>query len=169
MNRRLIRSDHLTIRSDGHSEPFAISPTQASSQSGARPAPAREAVTRLANRDLQALWPAKLPLRRRTGARAEAISSDQSAWRPATPRLCAKRRLRAGCPFDRQLPQATRNSQRDLRDQCRATAATRGSRVDRDGPCPRRPRFRQGGRHSRRHGCVLSCCWRLAVRSGEGQ
>jgi hypothetical protein len=29
--------------------------------------------------------------------------------------------------------------------------------------------LRQGGRHSRRHGCVLSRCWRLAVRSGEGQ
>ena len=169
MNRLLIRSDHLSIRSDGYPESVAIKSTQASSQSGARPATAREGVTWVANRDLQALWPAKLPLRRRTGARAEAIPGDQSAWRTAAPRLCAERRLRAGCPFDRQLPQATRSSQRDLCDQCRASAPARGSRVDRDGPCPRRPRFRQGGRHSRRHGCVLSHCWRLAVRSGEGQ
>ena len=169
MNRLLIRSDHLPIRSDGRSESFAISPTQAPSQSGARPATAREGVTRIANRDLQALWPAKLPLRRRPGARTEAIPSDQSAWRTTAPRLCAERRLRAGCSFDRQLPQAARSSQRDLRDQCRASAPARGSRVDRDGPCPRRARFRHGGGHSRRHGCVLSRCWRLAVRSGEGQ
>jgi hypothetical protein len=169
MNRLLIRSDHLSIRSDGYPSSFTISSTQASSQSGAWPATAREGVTRVANRDLQALWPAKLPLRRRTGARTEAIPGDQSAWRTTAPRLCAERRLRAGCSFDRQLPQATRSSQRDLCDQCRASAPARGSRVDRDGPCPRCPRFRQGGRHSRRHGCVLSRCWRLAVRSGEGQ
>ena len=169
MNRLLIRSDHLPIRSDGHSESFAISSTQASSQSGARPATARQGVTRVANRDLQALWQAKLPLRQRTGARAEAIPSYQSAWRTAAPRLCAEHRLRAGCPSDRQLPQATRSSQRDLCDQCRASAPARGSRVDRDGPRPRCPRFRQGGRHSRRHDYVLSHCWRLAVRSGEGQ
>jgi hypothetical protein len=169
MNRLLIRSDHLSIRSDEHPESFAIGSTQTSSQSGARPATAREGVTRVANRDLQAVWPAELPLRRRAGTRAEAIFGDQSAWRTAAPRLCAERRLRAGCPFDRQLPQATRSSQRDLCDQCRTSAPAQGSRVDRDGSCPRRPRFRQGGRHSRRHGCVLSHCWRLAVRSGEGQ
>jgi hypothetical protein len=169
MNRLLIRSDHLSIRSDGYPKSFAISSTQASSQSGAWPATAREGVTRVANRDLQALWPAKLPLRRWTGTRAEAISCDQSAWRTTAPRLCAERRLRAGRPIDRQLPQAARSSQRDLRDQRRTSASARGSRVDRDGPCARCPRFRQGGRHSRRHGCVLSRCWRLAVRSGEGQ
>ena len=169
MNRLLIRSDHLSIRSDEHPESFAIGSTQTSSQSGARTATAREGVTRVANRDLQALWPAKLPLRRRTGARAEAVSCDQSAWRTTAPRLCAERRLRAGCSFARQLPQAARSSQRDLCDQCRASAPAPGSRVDRDGPGPRCPRFRQGGRHSRRHGCILSHCWRLAVRSGEDQ
>lgn len=169
MNRLLIRSDYLSIRSDGHSGSFAISSTKAPSQSGARPATTREGVTRVANRDLQALWPAKLPLRRRTRAWAEAIPGDQSAWRTAAPRLCAERPLRAGCRFDRQLPQATRSSQRDLCDQYRASAPARGSRIDRDRPCPRRPRFRQGGRHSRRHGYVLSHGWRLAVLSGEGQ
>jgi hypothetical protein len=169
MNRLLIRSDYLSIRSDGYPRPFTIRATQTSPQSGSRSSAAGARATRVTNRDLQALWPAKLPLRRRTGARAEAISCDQSAWRTTAPRLCAERRLRAGCPFDRQLPQATRGSQRDLRDQCRASAPARGSRVDRDGPCPRCPRFRQGGRHSRRHGRVLSRCWRLAVGSGEGQ
>jgi len=169
MNRLLIRSDHLSIRSDGYPEAFAINSTQASSQPGARPAPAREGITRVTNRDLQALWPTELPLRRRAGTRAEAVSCDQSAWRTTAPRLCTECRLRPGGPTDRQLPQATRKSQRDLCDQCRASAPARGSWVDRDGPRPRRPRFRQGGRHSRRHGCVLSRCWRLAVRSGEGQ
>ena len=169
MNRLLIRSDHLSIRSDGYPEAFAINSTQASSQPGARPAPAREGITRVTNRDLQALWPAELPLRRRAGTRAEAVSCDQSAWRTTAPRLCTECRLRPGGPTDRQLPQATRKSQRDLCDQCRASAPARGSRVDRDGPRPRRPRFRQGGRHSGRHGSVLSRCWRLAVRSGEGQ
>jgi hypothetical protein len=53
-----------------------------------------------------------------------------------------------------------------LRDQRRTPAATRRSRVDRDGPSTRRPRLRQGGRHPRRHDCILSCCRRPAVRSG---
>jgi hypothetical protein len=169
MNLLLIRSDHLSIRSDGYPESVIIYSTQASSQASARPATAREGATRVANRDLQALRPAKLPLRQRAGTRAEAISCHQSAWRTAAPRLCAERRLRAGCPSDRQLPQAARSAQRDLRDQRRTSAPARRSRVDRNGPCPRRPRFRCGGGHSRRHGCVLSRCWRLAVRSGEGQ
>ncbi len=168
MNCLLIRSDYLSIRSDGHSESFAISSTQAPSQSGARPATTREGVTRVANRDLQALWPAKLPLRRRTRAWAEAIPGDQSAWRTAAPRLCAERPLRAVVDLI-TTSTGTRSSQRDLCNQCRASAPARGSRIDRDRPCSRRPRFRQGGRHSRRHGYFLSRGWRLAVLSGEGQ
>ena len=169
MNLPLIPSDDLTIRSDEYPGSVSNSSAPASPQIGARPTTARTGVTRVADRDLQALRSAELPLRRRTWTRSETISGDQPAWRATPPRLCAERCLRAGCPFDRQLPQAARGTQRDLCDQHRTSAPSRGSRVDRHGSGPYRPRLRQGGRHPRRHGRVLSRCRRLAVRSGEGR
>ena len=169
MNCLLIRSDDLTIRSDEYPESASNSSAQTSPQTGARLAPARAGVTRFADRDLQALRSAELPLRGRTGTRSEAISRHQSAWRAAPQRLRPECSSRARCPSDLQLPQAARGAQRDLRDQCRTPAPARGSRVDRHGPGPHRPRLRQSGGRPRRHGCVLSLCWRLAVRSGEGR
>jgi hypothetical protein len=53
-----------------------------------------------------------------------------------------------------------------LCDQCGTPATTRGSWIDRHGPGTRCFRLRQGGRHPRRHGNVLSCRRRPVVRSG---
>jgi hypothetical protein len=165
MNRLLILSDCLVIRSDEHPESCVNSPAQTSPQTRARSASDRTGAAWLADRDLQALWAAELPLRRRTGAWPETVFVGQPTWWATPQRLCVERRSRAGRPVHRQLPQITRNAQRDLRDQRGTPAATRGSRVDRHGPGTRRPRLRQGGRHSRRHGCVLSCRRRPAVKS----
>jgi hypothetical protein len=169
MNRLLIRSDHITIRSDEYQRSARNSSAQTPSQLGARLTANGAAVAWFADRDLQALRPAELPLRQRPGPWSEAISGHQSARKTAPPRLHPERHARAGCQFDRQLQQAARGSQRNLCDQHGTPAPTRGSRVDRDGPGPHRRRHRQGRRGSRRHGCLLSCCWRLTIRSGERQ
>src|SRR5580693_2174203 len=119
MNRLLILSDCPVIRSDEHPESFVNSPAQTSPQTRARSASDRTGAAWFADRDLQALWAAELPLRRRTGAWPETVSVERWA--------------RAGRQVHQQLPQITRYAQRDLRDQRRTPAATRGSRVNRHG------------------------------------
>jgi hypothetical protein len=169
MNRLLIRSDHITIRSDEHQRSARNSSAQTPSQLGARLTSDGAAIAWFADRDLQALRPAELPLRQRPGPWSEAVSGHQSAGKTAAPRLRSERYARAGCQFDRQLQQAARGSQRNLCDQHGTPAPARGSGVDRGEPGPHRRRHRQGGRGSRRYGCLLSCCWRLTIRSGERQ
>jgi hypothetical protein len=169
VNRLLILSDHITIRSDEYQGSASNSSAQTPSQLGTRLASDRAAVAWFADRDLQALRPAELPLRQRPGTWSEAISGHQSARRAAPQRLRPERHARTRCQFDRQLQQAARGSQRNLCDQHGTPTPARGSRVDRDGPGPHLLRRRQGGRGSRRHGCLLSCCWRLIIRSGERQ
>ena len=87
MTHLLIRSDRLAIRSDEHPTSFISGSAQTPSQAGARLAADRAAAARLADRDLQALRSAELPLRQRPGARSEAISVHQSARRAPAPGL----------------------------------------------------------------------------------
>lgn len=169
MNRLLIRSDHLTDRSDCHAGSSSDSAAQTTPQTGARPSSTRAAAARIVDGDLQALRAAELPLCQWTRAWPEAVPGHQSAWRATAPRLRAERRSRARRPLDRQPPQAARRHQRDLRDQCRTAAPARGSRVDRHGPGPRRLRPGQGRRHSCRHGGILPRRRRLTVPSGGGR
>jgi hypothetical protein len=166
MNPCLIRSDRFVIRSDKYPGSFRTCPTQAPPPAGARLAADRTRPARHIGRDLQALRAAELPLRRRTRARSKAVFIDQPARRTAAKGLCAQWRPPAGRSIDRRLPQAARHPPRDLRDQHGTPAATRGSGVARHGSGPRRLRLRQGGRHPRRHGCVLPCRRRPAVQSG---
>jgi hypothetical protein len=167
MNRLLIRSDYTTIRSDEYQRYARNRSSQTPSQGGARVAPNRAVVAWCADRDLQALRPAELSLRRRSGTWSEAISGHQSARRPTPPGLRPERHARSRCHSDRQLQQASRSSQRDLCDQHGTPTPARGSRVGRHEPGSHLLRHRQGGCGSRRHGCLLSCCWRLIIRSGE--
>ena len=166
MNRLLILSDYLVSRSDEDPRSFVNGFAPPAPPSCAQTATDRTAAAGIACRDLQTLRAAKLPLRGWTGTRPEALPVHQPAWGAAPPRLRAQRHPRAGCTVHRQFPQAARHARRDLRDQRRAFAATRGSGVDHSGPGPRLPRLRQGGRHPRRHGCVLSGCRRSAVTFG---
>lgn len=166
MTRLLIRSDRLVIRSDGYPRPFLIRLAQASPAARARLAADRTRPAWHIGRDLQALRSTELPLRRRSGTWTEAISVRQPARGASSQGLRAQRRPFAGCPIDPQLPQVARSARRDLCDQYGAPATTRGYWIDHHGPRTRRFRFHQGGHHSRRHDCILSCRRRPAVRSG---
>ncbi len=162
----LIRSDRLVIRSDGYPESFLACLTQTPSPARTRLAADRICRAWHIGRDLQALRSTKLPLRRRARTWTEALFVRQPTWRASSQGLRAQRCSCASCQIDPQLPQAARSSRRDLRDQYRTPATTRGSWIGRHGPGAHCFRFRQGGRHRRRHDCVLSCRRRPAVRSG---
>jgi hypothetical protein len=56
-----------------------------------------------------------------------------------------------------------------LCDQHGTPATARGAWINPHGPGACRFRLRQGGRHPRRHGCVLSRRRRPAVQSGGGR
>ena len=161
-----ILSDYLLIRSDEYRRFIHLRASQPAPQTCARPAPARAGAARLTDRDLQALRPAELSLRQRAGARAEAISGDQPAERAPTQRLRAQCALPEGCGAARQFSPAARSPQRDLLDQCRAPAPTRGDRIKRHGSGPDRLRPGQGGSHRRRHGGVLPCRRRSTGQCG---
>jgi hypothetical protein len=166
MIRPLIRSDRLVIRSDEYPESFLACLTQTPPPSRARIAADRICRAWHIGRDLQALRSTKLPLRRRARTWTEALFVRQPTWRASSQGLRAQRYSRGSCQIDQQLPQAARSSRRDLRDQYGTLATTRGSWIGRHGPGSRRFRLRQGGRHRRQHGCVLSFRRRPAVRSG---
>jgi hypothetical protein len=166
MNQALIRSDRSLIRSDEPTDTLRSCLAQTPPSIGEQLAADRTSAARHVGRDLQALRSPKLSLCRWTRTWPEALSIHQPAWWATTTGLRTQRRACAGRRVNRQLPQDARDAQRDLCDQRRAPSATRGSRVDRDGPSTRHPRLRQGGRHPRRHDCILSCRRRPAVRSG---
>ena len=168
MTRLLNQSDRELIRSVQDGKRFFLSSAPTTPSAGAVTAANRADHSRLSHRDLQALWPTKLSLCRRAWARAQAIFVDGRANRRApAPRLCTKRDLPRGRRVSWQLPHTTGDAQRDLRDQCRASAPPREARLN--GPSCRSPRFCQGGRHHRQHDRILSCCWRHAAQHGRSQ
>ena len=170
MNRYLIPSDTIVIRSDDPPGPFRICPAQTPSSAGRRFAVNRAHPTRHVGRDLQALWAAELPLRQRTGTWSEVLSIHQPTRRPPPKRLHTKCRASEGRQIDRQLAQVAQYARRNLRDQCRTTAAARGTHVGPHASGTRNFRYRQIGRHSRRHGHLLSRRRRLAIRfKGEAR
>jgi hypothetical protein len=160
------QSDIDLIRSGRHGKHFLCSPSQTSPPTHAWPATNRADRPRLADRNLQALRANRLPLRRWTRARPQAISIDGRAnWRASTARLCAECNLPPSRRVSWQLPQATGDAQRDLRDQCRASASPRESRLDGSG-C-RSPGVSRGGRHHRQHDRILSHWGRPATQPGR--
>src|SRR5215469_16482743 len=114
MNRPLILSVYLVIRSDDDHRFACVGAAQAAPQTRTRPAPARVGAARLTDRDVQALRPAELPLRQRAGSRAEAVSGDQPAEWTSTQRLRTQCTLLAGHRAAWQFSPAARITQRDL-------------------------------------------------------
>jgi hypothetical protein len=168
MMRLLTHSDIKLIRSAKDGKRFLLSSAPTPPSAGAGTTANRADRARLSDRDLQALWSSKLSLCRRAWARTQTIFVDDRANRRApTSRLCAEHDLPKGCRVSCQLPHATGNAQRDLRDQCRASAPSRESRLNGPGCCG--PRFCQGGRHHRQHDRILSCCWRHAAQHGKSR
>ena len=156
MTRPLILSEGLLNRSDESQGSFHLRLSQTSPRTCAGHASDRASDARDADRDLQALRPVQLPLRRRSGPRAQALSLGQPAWRAASQKLCAQRRLWPSRSIHQQLARPTRCARRDLCDQHRACSTPRGSWIDRHGSRARPVRLDTGGRHSCRHGCGLS-------------
>jgi hypothetical protein len=161
MTRLLIRSDDVSRQSDEHSQPLRCSFAQPAPQTPERVAAIRACAARLADRGLQAMWPAELPLSRRARARPEAVSGHQSARCAPASRLCAQCRLRAGQPMAGQFSPTARGPQRDMRHQHGTSAPTRGARID----GPRLDRFRSGssGRHCRRYDRLIPRRRRSAI------
>jgi hypothetical protein len=170
MTQALNQSDRSLIRSKCHEQRYVRGPTQAPPAAGACPATARADHTWVSERDLQALWAIKLSLQQQwPWARTKALFVYSGAnRRTATPRLCAEREVSASSGVSRQLSQATADAQRDLRDQCRASASPRESRLNGSGHYS--PRSNQGGRHHRQHDRILSRCrWRYAANRGRSR
>ena len=168
MTRFLNHSDTVLSRSDAHEEHFFRGSTQTPPPAGANPATHRAGHTRVTDRDLQALWSPQLPLHRGAWARAQAILvHGRPNRRTPAPWLCAERDLPPSLRVSRQLPQTTGDAQRDLRDQCRASASPREPRLNGSGG--RNARFCQGGRHHRQHDRILSRCRRPAVQCGRSR
>ena len=168
MTRPLNQSDINLIRSVKDDKRFLLGFAPKTPSASAFTAANRTDRARLSSRDIQALWSTRLSLCRRAWARTQAISVDDRANRraPAT-RICAERDLPKGRRVSRQLPHATGDAQRDLRDQCRASAPPRTSRLNGSGCCS--ARFCQGGRHHRQHDRSLSCCRRHAAQCGRSR
>ena len=166
MTRLLNHSDIRLIRSVADGKRFLLvsTPTPTPAREGA--AANRADRARLSHGNLQALWPGRLPLRRWARTRTQAILvDDRPNRRTSTARLCAERNLSSSRRVSCQLSQATGDAQRDLRNQCRASASPRESRLDGSG-C-RGFRFCQGGCHRRQHDRILSGCRRPAAQSGR--
>jgi len=168
MTRPLNQSDAKLIRSVEDDKRFLLGSAPKTPSASALTAADRADCARLSHRDLQALRPTRLSLCRRAWARTQAIFVNDRANRraPAT-RLCAERDLSKGRRVSRQLPHTTGDAQRDLCDQCRASAPPRESRINGSGCCS--TRFCQGGRHHRQHDRSLSCCRRHAAQCGRSR
>jgi len=166
MNRLLILSDSLVIRSDEYFTIFCSGSAETSPRTRARLAVNRANAARLAERNLQTLRTAQLSLRRRSGTRAQVLFVHQPAGPTSLAGVCAQRNPAAGHRIHRQFSQAASNAGRDFRDQCGASAAAREFGLGGDGSGARGPRFRQGGSGPCGHGGVLSRRGRAGVKSG---
>ncbi len=157
--------DQLLTRSDNRREDcFRRRPAQTPSQPAAPVPVAGVSAARLLDRALQAVWPAGLSLRQRTGPWAQMLSVHQHHRGAAANGLCAQRRPCRNPPIPRQFPQGPGGAQRDLRDQCGVAPPPRAVRINGSGR--RRPRPCPGGHHPRQHDRILSCHWCAAVRTG---
>jgi hypothetical protein len=165
----LIRSGGLLVRSDEPREAVLCRTAQTPPQAGARLAAARVYPARDLGRNLPALRAAKLPLRQWAWAWSEALPLHQPAWRAASPGLRAQRQASAGRGADRQLPKAARQARRDLCDQCRTAAPTRGAGVASYGPSSRSFRHYPARCHHRRHGDYLPRRRRSGPSGGDAK
>jgi hypothetical protein len=153
-------ADQLTTWPDCDAKHVRSGAAQTPTQAAPRHAAARPHPARISGREIQALWPAGVSLRRRTRSWTKGLSVGQRVRTATADGLCAERQRRRGARAGRQLQHGTRHLERSLRDQHGASASPRG--VGLNGPDHRGVRFRQGGRHHRQHGRLLSCRQRVA-------
>lgn len=160
MTRALILSDASAKQSDETQGSYPLGPTRTTPPDRRRHAAGRARHARNAAGRLQALRPAKLPLRQWAWTWPEALSLGQSKGRPPAPRLCAQYRRRSRRSIHQQSANASRRARPDMRHQYRVVAASRRHRIDRfgidrRGPFPSPVRLDPDWRHSRQYGHVL--------------
>jgi len=168
VNRPLILSERLIRVSDDSQKSFLRGVAQASSSIGPRHAANRGSHARHDDDFIPSLRPAKLSLRGWSRPWSEALSFHQPADRPSPPILCSQCGRRACQAVDRHVEQAARYPRSDLRNQHRAFAATRGSRIEHE-DLARPNRFSPGGRNTGRYGGSLSRRLTAAHCGGEGR
>ena len=157
-------SDQLLQWSDEFEKRLFAGSARAPSAIARRSAANDEGPSWLSNRAVQALRPSRLPLCRWSRAWPEALLVRQYCRATASDGLRTERRDWGGQRIPRQLQSGARRPERDLRDQRRTAAPTRGTGLNGSGG--RRPRLHQGGRHSRRYDRMFSYSRRPAVRYG---
>lgn len=156
--------DQLLQWSDGFEKRLFAGSARASSAIAGRSAANHEGPAWLSHRTVQALRPSRLPLCRWSRAWSEALSVHQYCRTTAPDGLRTERRDWGGQRISRELQPRARRPERNLRDQRRTAAPTRGTRLNGSGG--HRPRLHQGGRHPRRHDRMFSYSRRPAVRYG---
>src|SRR6516165_5247492 len=122
-----LQSDQLYTWSDeiGKSTCCRLEKTSPSASSPVAPAPGDPA--RLADRTVQALWQARLQMRRRPRPWPQVLSFGELPEPAATNGLCSAGVARPNCRVRGQLPPSSRNLRSDLRDQPRTTAPPGGA------------------------------------------
>lgn len=148
-------ADQSTTWPDYDAEHVRSGAAQTPTQAAPRHAAARPHPARISGREIQALWPAGVSLRRRTRPWTKGLSVGQRVRTATADGLRTERQRRRGARAGRQLQHPPRHLGGSLRDQHRASPSPRG--VGLNGPDHCGVRFRQGGRHHRQHGRILSC------------
>ncbi len=148
-------SDQLYTWSDEHTKRTRCRPPKAPQRSCASTAAAQIDLARLAHRALQAVWQARMQMRRRSRTRTQVLSVGKLSRPAAANGLRAAGGLWANSGVSRQLSPEPRDSGDDLRDQPRIAAPSRGAlsrpheRVA--GRCPRLDRCGIGRRAARQY------------------
>lgn len=112
-------------------------------------------LARLGHRAIQTLWQVGLQLHARTRAWSEVLLVRQSFWNASGDGVRAVGVSGAGNHARRELSTRASNTRRDLRDQSRTLATTRGARIGRHGVNSQRGRRRRCY-FGNQHGCVAT-------------
>jgi hypothetical protein len=135
MKRYRLISDQLYTWSDDFTRKISCRLAKTPPVTAAAIAPTHRDPPWFAHRALQTLWQAWLQVCQRPGARSQVLSIGKLSGLSTSYGLCAAGVLRSDHRIPRQLPTNPRDLRGDLRDQPRATTASRGALRDRDGRC----------------------------------
>ena len=136
MSMRELLSDQLYIWSDTDERGTRFCPQKAPQTLTAETSTPGVGPARLAHRALQALWQTRVQVRRGARTRSQVLSLGELPG-PSTPNgLRSAGRLRRDPRARRQLSSHSRDPRRDLRDQPRTAAPSRGALRDSGEPGP---------------------------------
>jgi hypothetical protein len=140
MERYRLISDQLYTWSDDFTGKILCRLAKTSPFTATAIAPTNRDPPWLAHRALQTLWQTGLQVRQRPGARAQVLSIGKLSGLSTSHGLCTAGVLRSDHRIPCQLPTNPRDLRGDLRDQPRATTASRGALRGRGGRCTFRAR-----------------------------